>query len=262
MVTTRSHRRKTDARWCLGMLALPLVMLGCSDGSGGGGAVQTTTPTPPPPGTESYLSNWLDPQNVFRWTVPTGVSEIRLYIELDDLSGLGALSRADVEDIVIDVRKQFKSAVRLSGRAIDSDTRVVSRHGRHSTARARIIVSFSENPIPDYPEALGIARPRRLLGTSYLDRVDVTVLTRNPKTGLLLSKEQVLSVTLHEFGHAMGITCGLDGSSCKAHSPNPGDIMYPATQYFFQRLSPGDRFTIRDLYELAPTVLRKDDIRL
>ena len=65
-------------------------------------------------------------------------------------------------------------------------------------------------------------------------------------TGTVLPDPALLSVAVHEAGHALGLP----------HSADTGDVMFPATRT--GALSPRDRRTIEVLYRLPPGPVRDE----
>jgi matrixin len=70
------------------------------------------------------------------------------------------------------------------------------------------------------------------------------LLALRTNTGIPLPDPALLTVAVHEVGHAIGLP----------HSPDPSDVMFPATQT--GALSDRDRRTVQVLYQLPPGPVR------
>jgi hypothetical protein len=70
------------------------------------------------------------------------------------------------------------------------------------------------------------------------------LLALRTNTGIPLPDPALLTVAVHEVGHAIGLP----------HSPDTNDVMFPATQT--GNLSDRDRRTVQVLYQLPPGPVR------
>ena len=70
------------------------------------------------------------------------------------------------------------------------------------------------------------------------------LLALRTNTGIVLPDAALLTVAVHEVGHSIGMP----------HSPDPSDVMFPATQV--GSLSDRDRRTVQVLYQLPPGPVR------
>jgi hypothetical protein len=70
------------------------------------------------------------------------------------------------------------------------------------------------------------------------------LLALRTNTGQVLPDQALLTVAVHETGHALGLP----------HSPDSNDVMFPATQT--GQLSDRDRRTVQVLYQLPPGPIR------
>jgi hypothetical protein len=75
------------------------------------------------------------------------------------------------------------------------------------------------------------------------------LLALRTSTGVVLPEAALLTVAVHEAGHALGLP----------HSPDSGDVMFPATQTGV--LSDRDRRTAQVLYQLPIGPVRDSDSR-
>jgi hypothetical protein len=73
------------------------------------------------------------------------------------------------------------------------------------------------------------------------------LLALRTNTGVVLPEAALLTVAVHEAGHALGLP----------HSPDPGDVMFPATQTGV--LSDRDRRTAQVLYQLPTGPVRDSE---
>lgn len=109
---------------------------------------------------------------------------------------------------------------------------------------ANIIISyapFDEIASQESPDTIGITFPRVYTKTRYLHSCIIKISKTTPK-GTDLSDKEILAVTLHEIGHALGIT---------SHSRSKGDIMYPNTSSYKMKeaeISNRDVNTVRKIY--------------
>ncbi len=79
-------------------------------------------------------------------------------------------------------------------------------------------------------------------GKSYLTKAKIQIALLEPETGKVIDEKNLLSTTLHEIGHALGII---------SHSPQKGDIMYFDSSSYKQEkseVSNRDVNTVKKIY--------------
>ncbi len=103
---------------------------------------------------------------------------------------------------------------------------------------------------PDEPSIGGVEiveNSETQTGDSVSFRVEVILMLDGDGTTGGLSAEEMRTVCLHEFGHALGLW---------GHSPHPGDISYPTATA--QQLSARDIATLRKLYDTPLNTAQHD----
>ena len=111
-----------------------------------------------------------------------------------------------------------------------------------SKSKADIAVKWSAD-IKDAVNSSEGGDVRYQANSNGLDHVDITLLTLDSSPTVKLTDSIVFWISLHEFGHGLGIV---------GHSHNPTDVMYfSAPQKVSTKLSDRDIQTIRKLYSVA-----------
>jgi hypothetical protein len=108
------------------------------------------------------------------------------------------------------------------------------------------VVDATREGQPDGPavEVRFVGRGEGWLGVTLHDgdRVEVAIAVRAVAVDRFLSRREILAVTLHEVGHALGI-------ANTGHSPNPNDVMFGHNlQNHWITLSEADRAVILALF--------------
>lgn len=112
-------------------------------------------------------------------------------------------------------------------------------------SHADIHVNFTDDPSK-------LASPIEGAVTNFRDgnagRISATTLILTRRDGGPISRSQMLSIALHEIGHALGIN---------GHSSNSEDIMFMSVDKNQTTLSKRDVETLKALYKLKPGFLEK-----
>lgn len=112
-------------------------------------------------------------------------------------------------------------------------------------SHADIHVNFTDDPSK-------LASPIEGAVTNFRDgnagRISATTLILTRRDGGPISRSQMLSIALHEIGHALGIN---------GHSSNSEDIMFMSVDKNQTTLSKRDVETLKALYKLKPGLLEK-----
>jgi len=199
--------------------------------------------------TPAYLSEALGPDS-FRWTGRTtsGVEQVNLYIEVDDVNVPPSFDQEAWKAIVPKAREIWKAAINeLTGVHIDSWTRWRSKE-RFDSNRTVVHIGFEERSDSSWAGHTAVSSLAK-----QVNDVNITIAMRRPTTDELFSQEQLLMITLHELGHALGIA-GINGAT--GHSSNDLDVMYWSG--YWASLSGGDAKSIRALYSRLPTYTRRN----
>ncbi len=144
------------------------------------------------------------------------------------------------------VREVVVAAVETWLDPLESDGRPV---------RLPVIWSSTSEPEPERRvDVRFVARGLNWLGrTTYHDtHVEVEISLGSLSVDRALTRRELLALSIHEFGHALGISQSAPGSDevgPPGHSPNPNDVMYGHNlDNTWITLSRGDRETILALF--------------
>lgn len=111
----------------------------------------------------------------------------------------------------------------------------------------RVQLQFASTMLPEPLRRVRVSyvnRGENWLGVTRYDgdRVDVLISLHAIETDRVLTRRELLALTIHEFGHALGI-------SQPGHSLDPNDVMFGHNlDNDWVTLSAGDRATILALY--------------
>jgi hypothetical protein len=205
--------------------------------------------------TADYLTQAVDLNRFFRWTAPAGLSDLRLFIEVDDRTASvpTGFDRAAARQRIEGARDAWKRALREVGVPVESITRFLADSGTSPFSSSACVIRVR---FVDRFTGLRIGQTgHNLRSSSRMDFVEIE-LAANTSTGQRLDAEALFTCALHEFGHALGIAC-FGNCPNPSHSPNSLDVMFPENVPFTE-LSGGDRRTIQHLYSLTPQIRRDD----
>ena len=207
--------------------------------------------------TSDYLLDVIDSRQFFRWTIPSGRPEIRLYINVDDRDVPSGFNRTTHVNNLVHARDAWKTAIQTAGVSIESYTRFSTTGSLNDPQQKCVIQVKYRDSIPG---RRGQLTWNWVSGQRYqkLDGLLMELALRHPTTGQYLTNQQLRATVLHEFGHALGIS-SCPAASCNRHSGNEYDVMYHDTSvHQWDTLSGGDTRAIQHLYKIYPSVVRKD----
>jgi len=139
----------------------------------------------------------------------------------------------------------------------EDDRRLLEAVRGATTAWASVLSGLRFTLTRDTTEAQIVARSVEQLDGERVGLTDLewtrsgeihqarVALARRDHHGTPIPPPTALAIALHEFGHALGL----------AHSPNPGDVMFPRTRA--ASLSSRDIATLRLLYQLPTGTVRE-----
>ena len=104
---------------------------------------------------------------------------------------------------------------------------------------AQITVSMTDKLLTPYSEGFeaGLATINARNNVIYKSHIDI--LKANPNTGEKFDNDMILTTTMHEVGHAIGI---------QGHSPNDSDLMTAVNHSGVKNITQRDLNTLRRLY--------------